>query len=211
MEVQNTVYPTSVYAEYTPNPATMKFVANRNLFQEGDTAEYFNINQTRGSSALAERLFNFPFVKSVFFRNNFLTITKIDYASWDDITLELREFIREFLVKNEFAVAQPPMEKAAETASNGSAVKKIDPIRDFSELTDTEQKIVSILEDYVKPAVEADGGAIEFHSLKEGVVTLILKGSCSGCPSSTITLKSGIENMLKSMVPEVSEVIALED
>jgi Fe-S cluster biogenesis protein NfuA len=203
-------YPTAVYAEYTPNPATMKFVANRNIFAKGDTAEYHNINQTRGSSPLAEQLFAFPFVSAIFFRNNFLTITKTEYSNWDDITLELREFVRNWLSENEFAVIEPPVEKVAETGSTENK-KKIDPIADFSNLSDTEQKIVSMLEEYVKPAVENDGGAIDFHSFVDGKVTVVLKGACSGCPSSTVTLKSGIENMLKSMMPEVKEVVALEE
>jgi len=205
-----TNYPTSVYAELTPNPSSMKFVSNRNLFKEGNTAEYLNVNQARGSSPLAEVLFSFPFVQSVFIRNNFVTITKTPYSDWDDITLEMREFIRDWLFNNEFAVTVLPLEKEVEPVLGST--EKIKPIetRPFEELNDSEQKIVSMLEEYVKPAVESDGGAIDFHSFIDGTVTVTLRGSCSGCPSSMVTLKSGVENLLKGMLPEVKEVVALE-
>ena len=201
----STKIPTSVYAEMTPNPATMKFVADRPIIEAGVAVEYLNKTEAKDSSVLAEMLFNFPFVTGVFITNNFVTITKNDSLSWDYINFELREFIRDYLMINEMAVQKLPKIKEATVSKK---VKDIAASIDHSELSDDAKKIIGLLDEFVKPAVEGDGGAIDFRSYKDGIVTLLLRGSCSGCPSSIITLKDGIENLLKSQMPEVIEVVA---
>jgi Fe-S cluster biogenesis protein NfuA len=197
--------PVIIYAESTPNPASMKFVANRFLIPEGATVQYLHGSDTKGSS-LARALFQFPFVKGIFFSGNYLTITKTEAVSWDDITLELREFLKEFLTKNEVAVEDIP---ATEVHTDSSFQTKTTV---FTEHTapqnETENKIIEVLEHYIRPAVEQDGGLITFLSYHEGVVTVQMKGACSGCPSSTMTLKAGIEGLLKRLVPGVTEVVA---
>lgn len=197
--------PITVYAESTPNPSAMKFVANKLLIDNGATAEYLSVNDTAGS-ALAQKLFQFPFVKSIFISANFVAITKSDIVSWEDIALELRGFLKKFLEEGNIVVSQIPSAAVA----TDSSFKNTEVV--FTEHTapknETENKIVEILEQYIRPAVEQDGGLITFKSFEEGVVTVALKGACSGCPSSTLTLKAGIEGLLKRMVPGVTEVVA---
>jgi NFU1 iron-sulfur cluster scaffold homolog, mitochondrial len=198
-------FPTTVYAEMTPNPSTMKFVADRPIIDSALAVEFLTKNEAKESSVLAEMLFNFPFVTGVFITKNFVTITKNDSLSWDYINFELREFIRDYLLLNEWAVQKlPEIKRVNDSLKEKSFTSNID----HSELSDDAKKIISLLDEYVKPAVEGDGGAIDFRSYKDGIVTLLLRGSCSGCPSSIITLKDGIENLLKSKMPEVIEVVA---
>ena len=188
--------PLSVYAESTPNPSVMKFVANKKLTDY--SIEYKNIGQARGSNLVVE-LFNFSYVKEVFISENYISITKNDSDDWNNIVLELREFIVTSLKINNVITTGYEPEK------NKSNKKKIAK-------TKIEKKIISILEEYVKPAVSSDGGDIVFDSYqKENKnVNVILKGACSGCPSSTITLKNGIENILKDMLPgEINSVNAI--
>ena len=188
--------PLSVYAESTPNPSVMKFVANKKLTDY--SIEYKNIGQARGSNFVVE-LFNFSYVKEVFISENYISITKNDSTDWNNIVLELREFIVASLKINNVITSGYEPEK------NKSNKKKI--VR-----KKIEKKIISILEEYVKPAVSSDGGDIVFDSYqKENKnVNVILKGACSGCPSSTITLKNGIENILKDMLPgEINSVNAI--
>lgn len=199
---------TSVYAEMTPNPSTMKFVADRYIVPYDAVAEYQSKEETKASSLLAEQLFNFPFVKAVFIAGNFVTVTKNDSIAWDYVTMELREFIVDFLRKNEFAVTEFPKKPLPEGQIDANTTDLGSHTEPANEL---EEKIISILEEYVRPAVENDGGAIHFRAFEEGTVKLALRGSCSGCPSSTITLKKGIETMMKNLLPEVQEVIALEE
>jgi Fe-S cluster biogenesis protein NfuA len=194
------MFPTSVYAELTPNPNTMKFVADRIVFKGADPVEFKSPEEAKGFSELAQALFNFPFVQGVFIAQNFVTVTKTDSLSWDMITFELREFIRDFLLKKESVVEALPEPK--EQVSN-TAIQR-EPV----EPTEYDEAIRDLLDQYVKPAVESDGGAIDFVSFKDGVVTVQLRGSCSGCPSSTITLKNGIENLLTTELPVVKEVVA---
>jgi len=203
--MERTAIPTTVYAELTPNPATMKFVANRLLVKEGINLEFFNKQQARPYSPLADDLFNFPFVKSVFITANFVTITKTDTISWELINQQLREYIRDFLQSNDAPVTAIP--EKTETVQ-AKPEQKIDsaPI----EPSEYDEEIRKYLDEYVRPAVESDGGAIEFKSFKDGVVTVVLKGACSGCPSSTVTLKQGIQTMLTTMLPAVKEVVAEE-
>lgn len=188
--------PLSVYAESTPNPSVMKFVANKKLTDY--SIEYKNIGQVRGSNFVVE-LFNFSYVKEVFISENYISITKNDSTDWNNIVLELREFIVTSLKINNV------INSGYEPEKNKSNKKKI--VR-----KKIERKIISILEEYVKPAVSSDGGDIVFDSYqKENKnVNVILKGACSGCPSSTITLKNGIENILKDMLPgEINSVNAI--
>lgn len=183
--------PITVYGETTPNPAALKFVVSRMLTR--NAVEYKNIDQT-ASSPLAKELFKFPYVKEVFIDENYISVTKYDINDWQEITLELRTFIKQY-IENGGTVLD---ENLIETATKNDVTKD----EAFDKLDVTSQQIINILEEYVKPAVAADGGNIAFDSYNEDnkVVKVILQGACSGCPSSTFTLKSGIENMLKSML-----------
>ena len=203
--------PVTVYSEVTPNPAVMKFVADKMLIASGEVAEYLSIDSTKGSSTIAEALFQFPFVEGVFIARNFLAITKNETISWDLIHSEVRSFITEFLQTNEVVVQSIPQMSAREMESEIKG-EKIEISIEPEINTELDQMIVTLLEEYVRPAVESDGGAIHFKSFNEenGQVTVVLKGACSGCPSSTATLKGGIETLLKSHLPEVNEVVALE-
>ena len=205
--MEKALSPYTIYAESTPNPNTMKFVSNRWLITNDKSFEILAHQRVGGPSPLAEKLFHFPFVNGVFIAGNFVTITKSDVVEWTDVVMELREFIKEFLniegmevIREEFLNAdKEETEKITESSPENKPSK---------EFTDFEKRISEILEEYIKPAVESDGGAIELDSYEDGLVKVILKGSCSGCPSSTATLKGGIESLLKNMLPEVKEVVA---
>lgn len=207
--------PVTVYAEMTPNPATMKFAANKHLLINGETVEFFSMKDAKGFSPLAEELFNFPFVKSVFISSNFVTITKDESISWDFITMELREFIRDYISEGkEILIMLPPKKAKVESKESddkntfeGKVIENSQVLPDY-EPSELDEPIQQLLEEYVRPAVEGDGGAIEFQSYKDGVVNVILRGACSGCPSSTQTLKGGIENLLMQHLPEVKSVEA---
>ncbi|MGA6117993.1 NifU family protein [Sphingobacterium anhuiense] len=177
----------NVYTESTPNPSTMKFLVNKLLIN--GSLDYADKDKAQ-ESAFAKELFKFNFVNGVFFASNFVTVTKSEDAEWTDIEALLKDFIKG-AVESELAVK--PIEHTEDVAFEGS---------------DIEIKIQQVLHDYVRPAVEQDGGAIAYKSFSDGIVTVELRGSCSGCPSSSITLKSGIEGLLKRMVPEVEEVVA---
>lgn len=177
----------NVYTESTPNPSTMKFLVNKLLI---NGSVDFADKEKAQASPFAKELFKFNFVNGVFFASNFVTITKTEEADWSDIEAILKDFVKG-AVESELKVQEVV---ADENVS--------------FEGTETEIKIQQVLHDYVRPAVEQDGGAIAYKSFQEGIVTVELRGSCSGCPSSTITLKSGIEGLLKRMVPEVEEVVA---
>lgn len=184
--------PITVYAESTPNPSVMKFVANKKIVTA--LFEFTSIDEAK-LSPLATELFHFPFVKSVFIEENYVSITKYDMAEWQDITIELREFIKNYIENGKDIV----LPEAAETLKKSS--EQLDS--HYESLDDTSKEIINILEEYVKPAVASDGGNIQFISYDEKTknVSVMLQGACSGCPSSTYTLKSGIENMLKEMLP----------
>lgn len=190
--------PITIYGETTPNPAVIKFVANKALTKK--SVEIKNIDEA-SVSPLAKELFKFPFVKEIFIDENYVSVTKYDSFEWNDITLETRTFIKEFLENGNLAV-------------NDDLIKDVSKIQEeadkkFDSLDETSQKIINILEEYVKPAVAADGGNIVFKSYDKASNTahVILQGACSGCPSSTFTLKNGIENMLKQMLNDESIIV----
>jgi len=177
----------NVYTETTPNPATMKFIVNKLLI---NGSVDFATKESAEKSPFAKELYKFSFVNGVFFASNFVTVTKTEGTEWNDLEAIVKEFVKG-AVESELKIQAEEQEE--NVAFEG---------------TDTEVKIQQILHDYVRPAVEQDGGAISYKSFDTGVVTVELRGSCSGCPSSTITLKAGIENLLKRMVPEVTEVVS---
>ena len=187
--------PITVYGETTPNPAALKFVVSRMLTKTA--IEFKNIDET-AASPLAKELFKFAYVKEVFIDENYISVTKYEINDWQDITLEIRTFIKQYIenggiVLDENLIAASVEQEAIKTEN-------------FDKLDLTSQQIINILEEYVKPAVQADGGNIAFESYDEAtkIAKVILQGACSGCPSSTFTLKSGIENMLKSMLNDES-------
>jgi len=191
--------PIMIYTEQTPNPESLKYVTNRMLHK--GTADFDTAELAQEWSPLAADLFELPYVKRVYISNNFVSITKEFNYAWEDIMLKLKEFVKAWLEENEIVVKEGFEEiqaeieaKRLEHAYSGDTAELVKKIRD-------------LIDTYVKPAVEMDGGNIEFKSFDEGVVTVTLQGSCSGCPSSTVTLKSGIEGMLKRMCPEVKEVV----
>jgi Fe-S cluster biogenesis protein NfuA len=202
--------PVTVYSEMTPNPSTMKFVANKYLLPTGASVEFENKAAAKGYSPLAEALFDFPFVSKVFIAVNFITVAKTDNVPWDFITMELREFIREWIAfEKEVLIAMPSqihLEEQAHSSDPSAPQQAAKPVS--FEPSPLDDAIIDLLDQYVRPAVANDGGAIDFLGFEEGKVTVMLKGSCSGCPSSTATLKGGIENLLKQHLPEVREVVA---
>lgn len=206
--MENTVeIPYTIYIEATPNPASMKFVANKVLVREkGASAEYKSIDETQ-TAPIAKQLFQFPFVKTVFIASNFITITKTDVASWDDISVELRVFLTDYLNKGNLIITALPKQEVA--VDNTFTETKTISTQHEAPQNDVEAKIIEILDQYVRPAVENDGGLITFKDLKDGIVTVQMRGSCSGCPSSTMTLKAGIEALLKRLLPDaVKEVVS---
>ncbi len=190
--------PITVYGETTPNPSALKFVVSRMLTRTA--VEFKNIDQT-ASSPLAKELFKFPYVKEIFIDENYISVTKYDINNWDEITLELRSYIKQF-IENGGTVLE-------ENFVQETLVEETKKTEDFDNLDVTSQKIINILEEYVKPAVAADGGNIAFESYNEEdkVVKVILQGACSGCPSSTFTLKSGIESLLKTMLNDDTIIV----
>ena len=201
--------PVTIYAEMTPNPNTMKYVADHMLVENGVVVEFLNSNEAKGYSTFAEALFNFPFITRIFIAQNFVTVYKNDMVDWSDVTMELREFIKEWLMENENPIQEIPKQVVAESNKEKTISTTTNLAPEIN--TKKDQQIVDLIDEYVQPAVEQDGGAIHFQSYDEesGAVTVILKGSCSGCPSSTATLKGGVENLLKSHLPEIKEVVAL--
>lgn len=185
----------SIYTEMTPNPETMKFVANK-LLLPGKSAD-FPDEASAKPSPLATELFSFPFIRGVFIASNFVTLTKTGETDWNDVMPTVKAFLKEYLEEGRTIVNED--ELAAQIAENATS---------SADDSDVVKRIKELLENYVKPAVEMDGGAIQFKNYAHGKLTLMLQGSCSGCPSSMITLKAGIEGMMKRMIPEVREVMA---
>lgn len=196
-EVNNDKVPVSIYAESTPNPSVMKFVANKKLVSE--SVEFKNIDEAK-HSPFAQKLFHFAYVKDVFMNENYVSITKFDIKSWDEVMMEIREFIRAFIEKGNTILEHYPSKN---TNKKFTSPRNNNPLED---------QIISILDEYIKPAVASDGGNIQFDSYDPAKksVQVILQGACSGCPSSTLTLKNGIENMLKEMMPgKIENVVAI--
>lgn len=194
-----TASPVMLYTEQTPNPESLKFVTNRMLYR--GTADFREDSFARDWSPLAAALFDLPFVKGVYITNNFVTVTKELNYEWSDIMLKLKDFIKKYV------------EEGGEIIKEGFAaeMEKVEAKRAAEQFTgeegDVARRVKELIDTYVKPAVEMDGGNIEFKAYEKGTVYVIMQGSCSGCPSSTVTLKAGIEGMLKRMIPEVQEVV----
>jgi Fe-S cluster biogenesis protein NfuA len=191
--------PVEIYSEVTPNPSVLKFVANKKLV--AFDLEYKNIEEAK-NSPLATELYNFSFVKEIFISENYVSITKFDVVEWSEITNEIRGFIKQFIADGKTIVDKSVQPKSKEQ-QGGIQLEDLD---------DISKQIIAILDEYIKPAVAADGGNILFQSYEQEtkVVNVILQGACSGCPSSTITLKNGIENMLKQLIPgQIEHVVAL--
>lgn len=195
MENTTTKVPVMIYTESTPNPNTLKFVTNKALLLD-DAVEFQNVEETT-EAPLAKALFNFEGVTNIFISNNFVTITKTDDLLWTEMMIPIKDFLKNYIDDGKTILAENFV-KPTKTASN--AINEDD--------SDVDIRIKGALDKYVKPAVEMDGGNISFVKFENGKLTLQLQGSCSGCPSSTVTLKQGIENLLKRFVPEVKEVVA---
>jgi NFU1 iron-sulfur cluster scaffold homolog, mitochondrial len=202
----NMSLPVTVYAEYTPNPATMKFVANKNLIDTDQTVDFKSASDAKAYSPLAEALLSFPFVNAVFISSNFVSVTKTDNVPWDFITADLREFVQSWLLEEKAVVTAFPEKNAFADAGMKKSTEGLGFDIPASEFDDA---ISDILNEYVRPRIEMDGGAIDYLGFLDGTVSVVLKGSCAGCPSSTATLKFGIENLLKEYIPEVKEVRAI--
>jgi len=191
--------PVEVYAESTPNPSVLKFVANKNLVE---TDFEFKNKEEAKNSPLALNLFDFTYVKEVFISENYVSVSKAEAIDWGEITVELRSFIREYIANGGKIINENyKQEKNSQTAASETA-----------NLDDVSKQVIDLLDQYVKPAVAADGGNIAFQSYDATTqtVNVILQGACSGCPSSTVTLKNGIENMLKQLIPgKISQVVAI--
>lgn len=198
-ETQHKKQPITVYAETTPNPSVLKFVCNKLLTKTA--LECKNIDET-SASPLAKELFKFPFVKEIFIDENYISVTKFAITEWDEITLELRTFIKEYIENGNIVIDETAIVKTENHQKQQETY--------FDTLDVTSQQIINIIEEYVKPAVQSDGGNIMFESFDpiEKRVKVVLQGACSGCPSSTFTLKNGIENMLKDMLKD--EAIKVE-
>ncbi len=206
--MNNNDIPWEFYAEETPNPEAMKFVGSKLIITNGATAEYNNITETR-KAPLAQKLFEFPFTKSVFISGNYITITKHNFVEWSDIHHEIRDFLNDYFRKGAPIILELP--------------KKQMPVdNSFKETTDVytehsipqseiESKIIETLDNYIRPAVELDGGLITFKSFKDGKVTVQMRGACSGCPSSSRTLKAGIETLLKRVLGDQVKEVVSED
>ncbi len=190
----------SVYAEANPNPESMKFVLSTVLLPDGVSVDYPNV-EAAANSPFAQELFNFEYVSRIFIASNFVTVTKSTNEQWVQLIPELRMFVKSYVEAGGPVFLQDPVAEQTQAVTDATGELS-------GEDAVISHKVIDLLENYVRPAVEQDGGNITFKSYKDGVVTVSLQGSCSGCPSATITLKSGIENLLKRMVPEVTEVVA---
>ncbi len=191
--------PVMLYTEETPNPEALKYVTNRMLYR--GIAEFKDKDTAAQWSPMANSLMELPYVRSVYFNNNYVTITKEFNYEWADVMLKLKEFIKNYIENGGVIILDGFAEHAEELATANQAVQFT------GEGGEIAKKVKDLIDMYVKPAVEGDGGNIEFKAFENGKVFVTMQGSCSGCPSSTVTLKAGIEGMLKRMVPEVTEVV----
>lgn len=195
--------PVNLYAESTPNPLAMKFVSDTRLLDNDETIELKTISEAQRFSPLATEIMKFPFVDSVFIAPFFITVLKHDYANWENVVNGLREMIRDLIIIGIPAIITPADGESIQSEKKES----IKPVT----TDETSQKIMEILDEYVKPAVERDGGTIQFRSFKSGVVKVAMGGACSGCPSTTITLKNGVEHLLKQMLPDKVREVETDD
>lgn len=195
--------PVTVYAEMTPNPDVMKFVANK-VLNPGAPLDYSSSDDTAGSP-LAEAVLNFPFVENVFISSNYVSVTKNDKIDWDMVVMETRNFISDYLRNDKEIIKKDALQPHA-IKSDQLADKKGEEVKFNVSTGELDEKIIDALNEYIRPAVESDGGSIDFVEFKEGIVHVALRGACSGCPSSTVTLKQGIEGLLTRMFPEVKSV-----
>jgi Fe-S cluster biogenesis protein NfuA len=195
----------SIYAESTPNPEVMKFVSNRMLADK--SLEFLNPSEAK-KIPMIQKIFSLPFVESIFLSSNFISIKKTSNLEWGEIILELRNFITKILNEDDIQNYTENIELIKE--NKVSDTKEINSEKKNITYSEIEHDIIGLLNEYIRPAVEGDGGAIEFDSFSDGIVKVILKGACSGCPSSTATLKHGIESLLKQKLGEdIKEVVAI--
>ncbi len=207
--------PVEVYAESTPNPAVMKFVANRRLVAQ-DGLEFRSIAEA-SKAPLAQQLFHFPFVREVFISANFVAIAKFDTLDWLEITHEIRGFVKNWLAEGrpildpDFGVSQnqvnsdsKPLDELNSAGPNRAVLQGYDP-QNYSEI---ELKVAEIIDEYVSPAVAQDGGLIRLIRVEDRTAKVLLQGACSGCPSSTATLQQGIKSLLVKMLPD--EIVEVE-
>jgi Fe-S cluster biogenesis protein NfuA len=180
----------NIYTEVTPNPATLKFVTDKILLASG-AADFPTADSVGERSALATKLFKYPFVKGIMIAQNFVTVTKSEEAKWEDLIPVIKNEVRTSIQNGEVIVDGEDLQK------------------DLAEASEIEQKIKQLIDEQVRPAVAMDGGDIVYEGFDDGIVKLQLRGSCSGCPSSIVTLKAGIQSLLQRMVPEVKEVVAV--
>ena len=192
MENETANIPYNIYYEANPNPNSLKFVTNSMLLPAGEYYDFPDM-ESASNSELAQELFTFPFVNGVFLMSNFVTVLKDEATDWEDVKADVRQHIKDYLEAGKVLVKEHIQPEPIQTEQDSDVVSKIK----------------GVLDEYIKPAVESDGGAIAFQSFEAGTVRVVLQGSCSGCPSSTLTLKAGIENLLKRMVPEVEYVEAI--
>lgn len=199
MEATATKSPVMLYTEQTPNPEALKYVTNRMLYS--GIADFKELDLASQWSPMAKSLMELPYVKSAYFNNNYVTVTKEMNYEWEDIMLKLKEFIKDYIEKEGEVVKEGFAEFMKQVMAENNAAQ-------FSgENGEIAKKVKELIDTYVKPAVEMDGGNIEFKAYEAGKVFVTMQGSCSGCPSSSVTLKAGIEGMLKRMIPEVEEVV----
>lgn len=197
------IVPITVYAEMTPNPDVMKFVVNK-VLNPGAPLDYSSSDDA-ANSPLAEAVLNFPFVENVFISSNYVSVTKNDKIEWDMVVMETRNFISDYLAADKEIIKKEALQPHA-IKSEQLAEKGGDDTQFNVATGDLDEKIIDALNEYIRPAVENDGGSIDFVEFNEGVVKVALRGACSGCPSSTVTLKQGIEGLLCRMFPEVKTV-----
>jgi Fe-S cluster biogenesis protein NfuA len=195
--------PITVYAEMTPNPDVMKFVTNK-VLNPGAALDYSSSDDASGSP-LAEAILNFPFVENVFVSNNFVSVTKNDKIEWDMVVMETRNFISDYLRNDKEIIKENALQPHA-IKEEQLIDKKGDDVKYNVATNDLDENIIDALNEYIRPAVQNDGGSIDFVEFKDGIVKVALRGACSGCPSSTVTLKQGIEGLLMRMFPDVKGV-----
>lgn len=195
--------PVSIYAEMTPNPSVMKFVSNMEI-NPNDSIEFKNIEEAQ-ISPLCAKLFAFPFVKEVFLAKNFIAITKFNIVEWDDVAMEVRVMIQDYIATGGVVIKALSAQEELPVMNTAPEEKVVDKVPE----NEIEERIIAILEEYIKPSVAQDGGDIIFSDYKDGVLKVKLQGACNGCPSASVTLKQGVQNLFQQMMP--NEVHTVEE